>query len=62
MTTTVLVTAHCDAKTTRVRVDVRGKTGATFIEDGDEESFTVFDDQRVTVREVAKVAEEEEQD
>ena len=59
MTTTVTVSAHCDHEKTKVVVALsaspiqRGEE-LTILEDGDVKDFVVYDDRKITVREVAK--------
>ena len=55
MTTTVTVKAHCDPKTTKVKiqtVDNSNPQPDVFIEDGEEREVVVYDERSVTVSEV----------
>lgn len=58
MTTTVKVNAHCDSSKTRVRI-VEGSNNSdlkneTHLEDGEEQSFVVYDDKYLIVSEIPK--------
>jgi hypothetical protein len=54
MTTTVTVAAHCDPKTTKVRIEVTAAHGGevSYLTDGETREFYAYDDQAVVVHEV----------
>ena len=57
MTTTVIVKAHCDQKTTKVKVETLDGSNPQpdiFIEDGDVYEAVVFDGRELKVSEVEK--------
>lgn len=61
MTTTVKVYAHCDSKTTEVRVikgrvndETRKNDETEYLQDGQEKDFVVHDDVYISVDEVPK--------
>jgi hypothetical protein len=57
MTTTVTVKAHCDSKTTKVKVqtiDTANQQPDVFIEDGEVVDVVVYDERSVTISEVPK--------
>ena len=61
MTTQVKVTACCDANTTKVEVGIYEggqPVDKTILQDGESAEFTVYDDRKVLVEEVAKTPEE----
>lgn len=63
MTTTVTVEAHCDAKTTLVRVEMDGAGNAysepvVYLEDGEKREFHVYDDRIILVCEMPRRAKE----
>jgi hypothetical protein len=57
MTTTVKVFAHCDPKTTQVKIatdDPNNPQTAVYIEDGETHEAVVYDDRALTISEVPK--------
>ena len=57
MTTTVTINAHCDNKTTKVKIKTDDKNNPqpdVFIEDNEEYQVVVYDDRTITVSEVSK--------
>jgi len=59
MTTNVTVSAHCDAETTKVRVNLSGdqlQEDMTLLQDGESADFYVCDGHEVTVREIPQSA------
>lgn len=58
MTTTVTIDAHCDPKTTKVRVVIGDSNSADeekfFMEDGESASHPIYDGREIHVKEVPK--------
>ena len=59
MTTTVTVNAHCDPKTTKVRVSIGERETPEedkfeYLLDGESKDFVVYDDKYISVDEIPK--------